>query len=102
MGAKARATSVPAVGTMAPPFVLEGRTLSDFLDWAADEGGWRVELASRVRDTEIPKTVLHGSIEGLTPREALEVVLPTCGLLHRFDGERLIIESASGNRARTR
>jgi len=38
--------------------------------------------------------VLHGRpdlLKGLTSAEALEVVLPTCGLRHRIDGHRVVI-----------
>jgi hypothetical protein len=30
----------------------------------------------------VEKVVLHGSVDHLTPREALDAVLPTCGLTH--------------------
>jgi hypothetical protein len=39
----------------------------------------------------IEQIVLHGSIDGLTPEEALGAVLPTCGLTFRLEGERLIV-----------
>jgi len=33
-----------------------------------------------------------GLLKGLTPVEALDVVLPTCGLRYRIDRQRVVIE----------
>jgi hypothetical protein len=30
--------------------------------------------------------IINGSVDGLTPEEALRSVLATCGLTHRIDG----------------
>jgi hypothetical protein len=35
--------------------------------------------------------VLHGSIEGLTAEEALQAVLPTCGLTFRRTDDLIVI-----------
>jgi FecR protein len=79
----------------APLFSVEGKTLGAFLDWVSHEGAWTVTFA----DSRFSKTaraiVLHGRPEllrGLTPAEALNLVLPTCGLRHRIDGRRVVIE----------
>jgi ferric-dicitrate binding protein FerR (iron transport regulator) len=74
----------------APPFVLEGRTLADLVKWVEREGGLRVTF----RDPSIqPSSILlHGSIDGLTPVEALTMVLPTCGLTHQVNGDRVVID----------
>jgi DNA-directed RNA polymerase specialized sigma24 family protein len=37
--------------------------------------------------------ILHGSVEGMTPEEALAAVLPTGGLEFEIDGDSLIIRS---------
>jgi hypothetical protein len=78
----------------APPFALEGQTLGAFLDWVSIEGGWPVRFADPRRGREARGAVLHGSIDGLTPAEALEVVLPTCGLTHRFEGDAVILDAS--------
>jgi ferric-dicitrate binding protein FerR (iron transport regulator) len=67
----------------APPFSVEGRTLGAFLDWVSREGAWTVTFADRRFSEAARATVLHGRpdlLKGLTPAEALDVVLPTCGL----------------------
>ena len=85
---------------VAPPFQLEGRTLSEFLDWASREKGWTVRFADQATARSAPTTVLHGSIEGFTPQEALAAILPTCGLHHYFEGATLVVEPSS-NRSTT-
>jgi ferric-dicitrate binding protein FerR (iron transport regulator) len=83
----------------APQFSVKGKTLGAFLDWVSHEGAWTVTFA----DSRFAKTarafVLDGrpdSLKGLTPAEALDVVLPTCGLRHRIDGARVVIALETG------
>ena len=85
----------------APPFSVEGKTLGAFLDWVSREGAWTVTFADRRFSEAARATVLHGRpdlLKGLTPAEALDVVLPTCGLRHRIDGHRVVIarETSAG------
>jgi hypothetical protein len=63
----------------APPFIVENATLEAFLQWAAREGGWTIEWSDPLRQ-RARTTILHGAIDGLTPADALDAVLPTCGL----------------------
>lgn len=43
--------------------------------------------------------MLHGSVEGLAPEEALEAVLPTAGLHAVRDRERVVVgEDSRGRR----
>lgn len=82
----------------APQFSVEGKTLGAFLDWVSHEGAWTVTFADRRLSEAARATVLHGTpnlLKGLTPGEALEIVLPTCGLRHRVEGHRVVIERES-------
>jgi ferric-dicitrate binding protein FerR (iron transport regulator) len=72
----------------APPFIVENATLEAFLQWAAREGGWTIEWSGALRQ-RARTTILHGAIDGMTPAEALDVVLPTCGLSSQFAHGRL-------------
>jgi ferric-dicitrate binding protein FerR (iron transport regulator) len=81
------------VHELADPFVLEGATLQAFLDWIGRERGWRWEIADATLRARADRVVLHGSIEGLTPEEALSAVLPAAGLTWRRDGTRLVIDA---------
>lgn len=78
---------------VAPAFTLEGHTLDAFLAWVSRETGWQTEFVERTVGDSAPDVVLHGSIEGLRPDRALDAVLPTCGLAHRFEGGVLLIEA---------
>jgi ferric-dicitrate binding protein FerR (iron transport regulator) len=74
------------VQEIAPPFELEGRSLGEFLGWVSRETGWHVRWREPGRAAAAGSTILHGSIEGLPPEQALAAVLPTCGLAHRLEG----------------
>jgi hypothetical protein len=96
---QAIATSGPAwnwVSELAAPFHLEGATVPAFLEWVSREQGWRWEYENAGLQKRVDRIVLHGSIDGLTPAEALEAVLPTCGLAFRREDDRLIVSAAPG------
>ena len=79
------------VSELVMPFTLEGATLESFLDWAAREEGWTWEFENPAVRKSVAGTVLHGSIEGLSVTEALEVVLPACGITFKRGGNRLTL-----------
>ena len=94
--------TVPIAGTdwnwialAAAPFNVEGKTLSAFLEWASREGGWEIRFSDQAVRTSTAAIVLHGSIAGLTPDQAMETILPTCGLAHRIDGSVVTITRAA-------
>jgi ferric-dicitrate binding protein FerR (iron transport regulator) len=89
------------VAAIAEPFTLEGATVSAFLQWVSREQGWRWEYADAATKRLAERAVLHGSIEGLTPEEALAAVLPASGLASRRDGDRLIVSVAASIRKRS-
>jgi ferric-dicitrate binding protein FerR (iron transport regulator) len=74
----------------APPFALGGRTLAEFLDWVSREAGYSIVFEGNAGPTA-EGTVLQGSIEDLTPDEALDVVVPSTGLEHRIVDGRVIV-----------
>ena len=96
-GRLARRT-VPTSGTdwdwmdaVSPSFDLEGRSLREFLDWIAEKNRWRLEFDDPSVEEQSRTTTLHGSIQGLTPDEALSAVLPTVGVEHRLREGVLLI-----------
>jgi ferric-dicitrate binding protein FerR (iron transport regulator) len=91
-------TAIPIFGpewawttTIAPPFQLEGVTVRQFLDWVAREQGWRWRFADSDTERLAAGIVTHGSLEGYTPDEALDIVLPTCGLSFRRNGDEVVV-----------
>lgn len=74
---------------------LDGLSARAFLDRIAREGGWTLSFADDEAARIAAATVLRGSVKGLTRDQALEAVLPTCGLAHRIDGGRLIVERSA-------
>jgi hypothetical protein len=73
------------------PFRLDGATAPQFLDWAGRELGARWEYGRPNMRRRVERIVLHGSLEDLTPDEALAAVLPTCGLRVVRDRDRLVV-----------
>lgn len=70
---------------LARPFELEGRSLREFLDWICGENGWQLRFVDAAVEQKSATTILHGSIQGLTPDEALSAVLPTSGVEHHLE-----------------
>jgi ferric-dicitrate binding protein FerR (iron transport regulator) len=76
---------------LAPVFAIEGRPLAAFLQHLAREQGWTLRYADPALAARAPAIVLHGSIEGLTPRDALSVALTSSGLDYRLESGRLLV-----------
>jgi ferric-dicitrate binding protein FerR (iron transport regulator) len=81
---------------IAPEFVIEGRTLDEFLLWAARETGRQLVYASPETARLAETTQLRGSVSGLAPEDAVAGVLATTpALQHRMAGAQLRIEPAA-------
>lgn len=82
--------------SVAPGFAIEGRSLDEFLAWAARETGRQLVYASPEAARAAESTQLKGSVEGLMPEAAVAAVLATTpSLQHRFAGSQLRIEPAA-------
>ena len=80
---------------MAPQFAIEGRSLDEFLAWAARETGRDVVYASADAAREAEATQLKGSVAGLSPEAAVMAVLASePGLQHEITGGQIRIERA--------
>ncbi len=77
-----------------PPPRLEGRPLPEFLAWAEREGGRPIRFADPALERANRATIVYGAIESLTVEEALDVVLPSCGLARRTDGDVTTVVAA--------
>jgi ferric-dicitrate binding protein FerR (iron transport regulator) len=83
------------LATVTPPFTLEGRSVEDFLEWAARETGRTVDFASPEAAERARAVTLSGTVEGLTPDEAVTAVLATTSLRAGIEGDRIRIEHAA-------
>lgn len=80
---------------LAPPFRLEGATLARFLEWSTRESGLRLSYADPTAFNLAESTVLHGSIEQLHPRAAIDAVIATTTLrISELEGEIHVSRSA--------
>jgi hypothetical protein len=98
------ATTVPIYGpdwtwivAAAAPRTVDGRSLTEFLSWVEREDGRTIRIDDAQVARDATRTTVYGSIDGLTVEEALEVVLPTCGLAYRLDGDTIRVFRADAS-----
>jgi ferric-dicitrate binding protein FerR (iron transport regulator) len=80
------------------PLDIEGMALSIFLERIAREHGWALHYADPALAREASGVILHGSVNGLTPQEAVEVAIATSGLRHRLESGELVVLRGMGAR----
>ncbi len=78
--------------TLATPFVLENRSLSEFLQWVERETGYEVRYASNEVSKAAARTVLHGQQTSLPPLQALQVVAASTDFRITTQDQQLVIE----------
>ncbi len=78
---------------LAPEFETDGQPLSEFFVYLSRESGWRMRYANDALERTANDIILHGSIGGLAPVDALTVALTTRGLTHRLDGGELTVSA---------
>lgn len=76
---------------LAPAFVLEGKSLMDFLKWAARESGRLLFFEDSELRMAAMRTDLHGSIADFSPLEAVESVLATTSFRYQVEPDRIVI-----------
>ena len=84
---------------LSPPLATQGMSLATFLARMAREQGWTVEYSDAEMSRRAARTILHGSLGGVAPLEAVEVAIVTSGLRHRFDNGSLIVLPADAQNA---
>ncbi|HEX5048057.1 MAG TPA: FecR domain-containing protein [Gammaproteobacteria bacterium] len=97
-GADVRREPLPTFGSdwawterLAPPFDIDGRRLSEVLEWVAAQTGRTLTFADPALERLARETVLSGSID-LEPMQKLVAVLATTGDLdYAIEGGRLLI-----------
>jgi FecR protein len=76
---------------VSPPIAIEGLPLATYLDRLAREQGWTVQYDDSRLAHQARGIILHGSVAGLSPADALQVAIGTSGLAYRLDNGRLVV-----------
>lgn len=79
------------VSATAPPFNINGRSVAEFMTWAARELGRNVVYDDAQAQADAERVLLNGSISGLSPEEALAAVLPTTPLRSEMRNGQLVV-----------
>ena len=80
------------VETLAATPIIDGRPLTQFLDWVARETGRPIRYDSPLTETSVGTAVLQGDADNLTPMQALDVMLSMTEFDYslRWDGSIVI------------
>jgi len=76
-----------------PPFSIEGRSVEDFLVWAARETGRTVVYGSSDAARQARSVTLSGTVEQLAPDEAVRAVLATTSLAPEIGAQHIRVET---------
>jgi ferric-dicitrate binding protein FerR (iron transport regulator) len=76
---------------LAPRFDIEGRSVAAFLEHVSRERGWSLRYADAALARDASGIILHGSVAGLEPEDALAAALATSDLVHRVSEGELVV-----------
>lgn len=79
------------VAELTPAFDMTNKSLLDFLKWAARETGRDLQFESDESRMFAMRTDVHGSVDGLTPEEALEAILATTSVRYQIADDKIVI-----------
>jgi hypothetical protein len=83
------------VAALAPDYDIEGKPLLGFLEWAARELGRSIQFSDERARAVAERTILHGSVRGKEPLDALASVLATTSLSYEIRGDAIWIQSGN-------
>jgi ferric-dicitrate binding protein FerR (iron transport regulator) len=78
---------------IAPAFDIEHQPLTNFLDWVARETGKQVVYATPEVQSQAAQLILRGSVDELSPEQALVAVLAPTSFAHRETNTTIEIHS---------
>jgi hypothetical protein len=84
------------VSSLAPSYEIEGRPLLAFLEFESRELGYQLIFADVHAREVAERTILHGSVRGREPLDAVASVLATTSLSYSIRGSTLQVQSANG------
>lgn len=76
------------------PIDIEGASLAEFLGWYADETGRAVDYVDADTRARAASAVLHGSVAGLAPADALAIVMASVDLAAVAGSDGIVIGPA--------
>lgn len=76
---------------VAPAFDIENRSLLEFLTWVSRETGKELIFTDKKSRDAAMTAVLHGSIRGFTPLEAVTSVVPTTALDYKIHETSIVV-----------
>ena len=79
------------VANLAPVYDLENRSLLEFLRWAARETGRELVFEDDELRMAAMRTDLHGSVDDITPVEAVKAVMSTTSFRYRLEMDKIVI-----------
>lgn len=82
------------IAALAPDYDIEGHPLIDFLQWASHELGRPLNFADTRTRQIAEHTILHGSVRGQLPIDALGNVLSTTSLAYEIRGDAIWVHGA--------
>jgi hypothetical protein len=81
---------------LAPNYEIEGQPLLAFLEFEARELGYELTFADAHAREVAQRTILHGTVRGREPRDAIASVLATTSLSYSIRGNTLQVQSSGG------
>jgi FecR-like protein len=85
------------VAALAPDYEIEGKPLLGFLEWVSREVGRPIQFSDEHARAVAERTILHGSVRGREPLDALSSVLATTSLTYEIRGDAIWIQSGHAN-----
>lgn len=79
------------VAELAPVYDLENRSLLEFLRWAARETGRELVFEDDELRMAAMRADLHGSVDDITPVEAVKAVMSTTSFRYRLEVDKIIV-----------
>jgi ferric-dicitrate binding protein FerR (iron transport regulator) len=81
------------IAALAPDYQLENKRLIEFLEWSSRESGRKLEFTDSEARELAGRTILHGTIRGREPLDALGSVLATTSLHYELRGDTIRVHS---------
>ncbi len=77
-------------------FLIQDRSLSDYLDWVSSETGYPIKWESVTVRNKAKSIKLSGSINDIQPIDSLDVILPTTRFKYSLSDNQIYIHNENG------